>query len=52
MMIRAAQTTMRYKRDLFKIAVAMGAILGLSYFIFTLNSLFLGGIFGMSGDFF
>ena len=31
MMIRAAQTTMRYNRDLFKIAVAMGATLGLSY---------------------
>ena len=36
MMIRAAQTTMRYNRDLFKIAVAMGATLGLSYFIFIL----------------
>ena len=52
MMIRAAQTTMRYNRDLFKIAVAMGATLGLSYFIFiflVFNSAFLDAVIGVSG---
>ena len=54
MMIRAAQTTMRYNRDLFKIAVAMGATLGLSYFIFILlffDSAFLNTTVEISGAF-
>ena len=55
MMIRAAQTTMRYNQDLFKIAVAMGATLGLSHFIFVLflvlDSAFLDAVIGVSGAF-
>ena len=54
MMIRAAQTTIRYNRDLFKIAIAMGATLGLSYFVFiflAFDSAFLDAVIGISGSF-
>ena len=34
--VRAAQVTLRYSRLLFRIAIAMGAAVGLSFFIFTL----------------
>ena len=34
--VRAAQVTLRYSRKLFRIAIAMGATVGLSLFIYTL----------------
>ena len=34
--VRAAQVTLRYSRKLFRIATAMGATVGLSFFIYTL----------------
>ena len=53
----AAQVTLRYKRQLFKIAIAIGATVGFSFFTFTLTSFFpmfydvtlaLGGIMYLS----
>ena len=54
MMIHAVQTTTRYNQELFKIAIAMGATLGLSYFIFiflVFDSAFLDAVVGISGAF-
>ena len=51
--VRAAQVSLQYDRHLIKIAIAMGASVGLSYFIFTIlvilgvsrNALMTGSIF-------
>ena len=52
MNVRAAQVTLKYDRELVKIAIAMGASVGLAYFVFTISAIldypdiaFLGGSF-------
>ena len=39
MNVRAAQVSLQYDRELVKIATAMGASIGLAYFIFTISAI-------------
>ena len=53
--IRAVQTSIQYNRDLFRIAIAMGATFGLSYFVFiflVFDSEYVDAIIGASGALF
>ena len=52
MKIRSTQTSIRYNRDLFRIAIAMGATFDLSYFVFiflVFDSEYVDTIIGVSG---